>query len=146
MGALKSGCERARAWVSLELDAELSELEHALLAAHLDRCAACAAFAHDVRGLAGALRAAPLELPREVPAPIRRRDASVRVLQALGAAAAVAVAIGLGSLVGTLSSQGPATPSAAAIAATQQPYLEQKLLALDARRAERQHGGEAVPF
>ena len=34
-------CERARAWASLRLDAELSEFEDALLTAHLRRCSAC---------------------------------------------------------------------------------------------------------
>ena len=41
MGALKAGCDRAREWVSLELDGELSELGAARLDAHLVRCAAC---------------------------------------------------------------------------------------------------------
>ena len=34
-------CDRARAWVSLRLDDEISELEERLLEAHLGRCAAC---------------------------------------------------------------------------------------------------------
>jgi hypothetical protein len=148
MGAFKSGCERAREWVSLELDGELSELEGALLRAHLDRCAACAAFANGVRTFTRELRAAPLEEPARMPLlPGAARRVRVRTLQAVAAAAAVGAAVVLGGLAGALSSSAPREPArAAAVAATQQPYLEQKLLALDARRATRPHGGTLVPF
>ena len=37
-----SVCARVREQVSLELDGELSQLEQRMLAAHLERCAACA--------------------------------------------------------------------------------------------------------
>src|SRR6266568_7531761 len=143
MGALKSGCERAREWVSLDLDGELSELEHALLHAHLECCDTCAAFARDVRSLTVLLRAAPAELPIPVALTAPRRQRSgVRVLQVVAAAAAVAVAVGLGTIAGSLTSSSPSAASAAAaIAATQQPYLEQRLLALDRLRSQRE-GGE----
>jgi predicted anti-sigma-YlaC factor YlaD len=145
MGALKSGCERAREWVSLDLDGELSELEHALLRAHLDRCAACAAFAHDVRALTGELRAAPAETPA-VPVTLpRRRSGAVRVLQVGAAAAAIAIAVGLGTLAGSLTSSRTApAPSAGSVAATQQPYLEQRLLAMDRIHAEHGETGTTV--
>jgi len=41
-------CDRARAWISLRSDGELSEFECALLDAHLGRCAA-----HFTRGPSG---------------------------------------------------------------------------------------------
>jgi predicted anti-sigma-YlaC factor YlaD len=130
----------------LELDGELSELETALLDAHLGRCVPCAAFARDVRAFSRALRAAPLERPAAVPAPPRVHGGGLRVLQVGAAAAAVAVAVGLGSLAGSLTSRSEHKPSVqAAIAATQEPYFEQKLLAL-ARREDREHRGRIVAF
>jgi anti-sigma factor RsiW len=150
MGAFKSGCERAREWVSLELDGELSELEDALLRAHLGRCAACAAFASGVRTFTRELRAAPLEEPERVAPPAEApKRVRVRALQVLVAAAAVAAAVGLGSLAGSLSSSSAPRHEAAAasaVAVTQQPYLEQKLLAFDPPRFTKPHGGPRVPF
>jgi predicted anti-sigma-YlaC factor YlaD len=68
-------CQRARFWASLRLDGELSELEGALLDAHLARCDACHAVAEGFGASTTALRAAPaeqiapiaLELPRSSP-------------------------------------------------------------------------------
>lgn len=54
-------CARARFWVSLRVDGELSELEGALLDAHLGRCAQCAEFATGATLSTAWLRAAPLE-------------------------------------------------------------------------------------
>lgn len=99
MSTLTGNCERARAWVSLQVDGELSELEQALLAAHVDRCAACASFAAGVRGFESELRAQPLEpLPR--PVAVRRVSSAAahRFLQ-VGAAVAVVATGGLGALV-----------------------------------------------
>ena len=53
-------CARARFWVSLRIDDELSELEDALLDAHLADCADCAAFATGADASTGALRAVSL--------------------------------------------------------------------------------------
>ena len=47
MATLPHNCDRARAWVSLKLDGELSELEGFMLESHLARCEACRAFATD---------------------------------------------------------------------------------------------------
>ena len=58
-------CDRARAWVSLRLDDEISELEDALLEAHLHRCGACREYEATVRGAVLALRARPLERMNE---------------------------------------------------------------------------------
>ena len=89
-------CDRARAWVSLELDGELSQLERSLLDSHLSGCAVCRAFKVDAVSATAELRAAPLErLERPIMLPSRRRLA-FRPLEA--AAAVLAVAISLGSV------------------------------------------------
>ncbi len=105
MGAvLTRECERAHSWVSLGLDGELSEVEQALLRAHVGRCAACAGFALDLAALTRELRAAPLARPAVAGMPQRRRSAGRPLLQVGAAAAAVAIAAGLGSLAGSLHS------------------------------------------
>ena len=53
-------CARARFWASLRIDDELSELEGALLEAHLANCADCAAFTAGTQASTAALRAVPL--------------------------------------------------------------------------------------
>jgi len=103
-------CERARAWVSLHADGELSELEHALLDAHLERCADCRAFAAGIEGLEALLRSTPLERPAH-PAGVRqlRSSRSQRILQA-GAAVAVIATGGLAAvLVGVFHATSDAT-------------------------------------
>ena len=83
-------CERARGWVSLSLDGELSEFERALLDAHLGRCAECSVFAADTgaattlpaRGPARAAAAA--DLASGNPAPHRRLCASRRSCRGRG--------------------------------------------------------------
>src|SRR3989442_3273115 len=78
MKAIGQTCERAREWASLRLDSELSELESALLEAHLQRCASCGAFAVEIEGAALQLRTAPLERleqPLEPPPPGPARSA-----------------------------------------------------------------------
>jgi predicted anti-sigma-YlaC factor YlaD len=113
MGAVLSmGCERARTWASLGLDDELSQVEQALLRAHVGRCAACAVFVRDLDGLTQELRTAPLARPR-LRTPVRRRKHGARSLQLGTAAAAIAIAAGLGSLAGSLTS-GAAAPVASA--------------------------------
>jgi predicted anti-sigma-YlaC factor YlaD len=100
--ALPQTCERARQWASLGLDGELSELERALLAAHLDSCVACADFVRDVRASTRALRTSPLARPlRPVVLPRRRSVALTRVLPAAAAAAVAATAVGLGVVLGS---------------------------------------------
>lgn len=86
-------CERAKAWVSLRADGELSELESALLDAHLGRCEACSAFAQRAGRIAAMLRAVPFEQPAahaSVAAPARRPG--LRALQVAAALAVVASA------------------------------------------------------
>jgi predicted anti-sigma-YlaC factor YlaD len=63
MSARPRSCEQARAWASLRADDELSELESALLDAHLLRCLSCSSFAAAAEEVAAALRTARLERP-----------------------------------------------------------------------------------
>ena len=88
-----AACDRVRAQISLELDSELSQLERAMVAAHVMRCAGCRAFRSGVTAVTRELRAAPLEQP---PASVLvrrpRRLASAARFQA-GVAAAMALTI-----------------------------------------------------
>jgi predicted anti-sigma-YlaC factor YlaD len=134
MAVLPRTCERARNWISLDLDAELSELEGAMLRAHVARCAPCAAYQSEVTALTYRLRLAPLEpLLAPVVLPSRRRSVS-RALQ-VGAAAAVAVvATGIGALLAS------SPPPASLTAPVPKPTETQLLTAyLDAPRGLPQH-------
>ena len=92
-------CERAREWVSLRVDGELSEFEGALLAVHLDRCDSCCGFALDVGVFTEELRRQPLEPVGFTVALPRPRRARVQVrLGHLTAAAVVTAAVGLSTL------------------------------------------------
>jgi len=102
-------CERARQWSSLRLDGELSELEGALLEKHLETCGSCVSFAERLTATALSLRMTPPEAPRirfeipkrtKVPFPASRRVA----------VAAIAAALGLGSLVGSMVHRPAASP------------------------------------
>jgi predicted anti-sigma-YlaC factor YlaD len=114
-------CERARTWVSLRADGELSALEGRLLAAHLGRCGPCGAFADGVDALADALRSARPERPAPLALALPRRDrTAIRILQT--AAATVAV-VACGTLAAIVS-PGNATRAAkpvAMVAAAESP-------------------------
>ena len=103
-------CERARQWVSLRVDGELSELEDALLEKHLEGCASCSTFTAGLVATAEAVRAVPLERPEiEYPRferPVIRLPVGRRV-----AIVAVAAAAALGAFVGS-SLQKPASAPA----------------------------------
>ena len=86
-------CSRARFWVSLRLDDQLSELEGALLDAHLAGCAACGSFAGESTLTTDELRAAPAaeHAPVRIDVPRRpRRPLVIAFAAAVIAAAAVA--------------------------------------------------------
>ena len=89
-------CSRARAWVSLRLDDELSAFESLLLAAHLERCEACRAFELGTVAFTAALRRAALDAPPTTIALSQRR--SPRLAPLRGAAAAVAACAVLAGL------------------------------------------------
>ena len=92
-----SVCERVREQVSLELDGELSQLEIKMLTTHLERCAACASYADDVRDLTERIRTAPLHSMRR-PVVVRRQRALTTMRLQIGVAAAFALAaLGLGT-------------------------------------------------
>lgn len=104
-----TACSRSREWICQQLDAELSELERALLHAHLDGCAECRSFRTDTVALTAALRSAPLEpLPFPVALPFRRRAS--RLLVGSAAASAAAAVVGIGTLLSVLSA-GHAPPA-----------------------------------
>jgi predicted anti-sigma-YlaC factor YlaD len=99
-------CERARSWISLRVDDELSEFECALLDAHLTRCDACADFAEDVGSMTFALRTEPLEsLSRPLAVPSRRRRNMA--LPARAAASAAALLVTIGGAFAVLGHSGP---------------------------------------
>jgi predicted anti-sigma-YlaC factor YlaD len=104
-------CERARAWSSLRTDGELSELESALLDAHLGRCESCCTFASGAEAVAAALRSAQLQPATPlVIAPVRARRTGVRALQ-VAAAVVVVVSAGIVAAVsGPSGNAGAAKP------------------------------------
>ena len=90
-------CARARFWASLRLDGELSELESALLDAHLARCAACSAVARDFASSTDELRVRPLE--RVAPITVRHARSPRRVFLGAAIAAVLMAGVLLGGLV-----------------------------------------------
>jgi predicted anti-sigma-YlaC factor YlaD len=104
-------CERARGWSSLRTDGELSELESALLDAHLGRCEPCRTFARGAEAVAVALRSAQLQ--PATPLVIAPRQARRTGLRALQVAAAVVVVVSAGivaAVSGPSGSTGAAKP------------------------------------
>ena len=102
-------CERAREWISLRADGELSPFEQALLSSHLGRCEECTAFQVDIAEITHRLRATSVErMSRPVHLPSRRRMPLRRLQLGLStAAAAVAlVALVLGGTLGSKALSG----------------------------------------
>jgi predicted anti-sigma-YlaC factor YlaD len=90
-------CSRARFWASLRVDGELSELEGALLDAHLGRCDDCRAYAAGVVGATAALRNAPLAVAAPIVIDLPARPG--RIVAGLLAATLVVLAAVVGGLV-----------------------------------------------
>jgi anti-sigma factor RsiW len=84
-------CDRVRSQVSLELDGELSQLERAMVSAHLERCRECREYESEVTAFTRVLREAPLKR-METPVVVRRPRRSIVARLQAGAAAAVAIA------------------------------------------------------
>ncbi len=104
-------CERAREWISLAVDGELSPFEQSLLAGHLERCEECAVFHADIAGIARDLRAASLErigCPVDLPSRSRRPLRRMRLGGVTSAAAVALVALVLGGTMGSRAMSGPA--------------------------------------
>jgi len=125
-------CECARAWVSLRLDDEISELEDALLDAHLRRCASCREFEASVHGAVVILRAQPLEaIDHAVVVPGRRRIPMRRATVASVAAVAAAV-VGVTTVLSTQVGETPAAhapgPLPAAITSDDQDLKQLRTL------------------
>ena len=106
-------CDRAREWASLRLDGELSQLEDALLDAHLAVCSTCAEYVAELRATTTLLRTAEHVHPSRPVVLPPRRSALPRFRTVAAVAAAVAVAVGAGSLLGTSrrAPSGPAQPA-----------------------------------
>jgi predicted anti-sigma-YlaC factor YlaD len=81
----------------LEVDAELSQLERAMLAAHVVRCAECRAYRREVHALTRALRSAPLETAPPVAVRRYRRSIAATRFQAGVAAAMAFTVVGIAS-------------------------------------------------
>jgi predicted anti-sigma-YlaC factor YlaD len=108
-------CDRARFWASLRLDGELSELEGALLDAHLARCAGCRAVADGFDASTAALRSAPLE--RLTPVAVDAPRSPRRLLATIAVAAVLVVGVVAGGLVRGQVSHSSSTPRAVAVVA-----------------------------
>ena len=92
-------CERIRGYAAWSVDAELSEMEAAALAAHLSTCSSCSTYAAGLDQAARLVRQTPLEdlgFPIVLPS---RRLRFVRTIQVGAAAAAVAAVVGLSATV-----------------------------------------------
>jgi hypothetical protein len=95
MSAQPHLCERARSWASLRADGELSELESALLDAHLKRCPACRRFARGAEEVAWALRTVRQERPAPLVVAPPRAAGSGGYRLRFAAAALVVLTVGL---------------------------------------------------
>lgn len=88
----------------MRLDGALSELEDALVRRHLGRCGECSSFALGIEGYTGLLRAAPPERPSRPVSLPRRAQSAFRSVHFAAAAAAVAVVVGVGSVLAHVGS------------------------------------------
>jgi predicted anti-sigma-YlaC factor YlaD len=108
-------CDRAREWVSLRLDDEISELEDALLEAHVHRCGACREYEATVRGAVLAVRARPLERMNEPIVVAGRRRPMLRPAAVARVAAVVAAVVGVTTVLSTQAAKGPAAHGSSSI-------------------------------
>jgi predicted anti-sigma-YlaC factor YlaD len=124
-------CDRVRSQISLELDDELSQLERAMVAAHVERCAECRAYQDEVSVFTTALRAAPLER-MESPVVLRRPRRGIAARLQVSAAAAVAlVALGVAGQIASEPLSPGAFPSGGVIKYPSQREIERELAILE---------------
>jgi putative zinc finger protein len=139
MGQISLGtCDRMRELFSASLDGELAELEDARLRAHLAACAGCRAYADTSAAAARLVRTTPLEQPSFPIVVPGRRLAVARRLQAVAAAAAVAVTVGLSVLVGSLGGPSSGQPHRATQSANLR-FPDQELRMLQRTSQARSH-------
>jgi predicted anti-sigma-YlaC factor YlaD len=142
-------CARARFWASLRIDGELSELEGALLDAHLARCDGCRTVAEGFGGAAQLLRATP---PARVdPVAVHVSQSPRRLFATIAVAALLLVGVVAGSLVrGQVSHQAAPAPRAVAVVATSETPDQLRrlrrttLLNTNTRKVPRDVGAEPV--
>jgi anti-sigma factor RsiW len=95
----QDACGRARYWISLSLDGEISELELQAVRAHLGRCHACWEFERCLSSVTTILREQPFDrMECGVALPPRRRQGVARagVMSAVAATMVVAAGVFLG--------------------------------------------------
>jgi predicted anti-sigma-YlaC factor YlaD len=139
-------CDRVRSQISLELDGELSQLERAMVAAHVVRCGDCRAFRSGSTAVTRELRAAPLEQPPPSVLVRRpRRISSIARFQA-GVAAAMAFAIvGVASQIATPQRANTSFPTLRVVHFQSQTELNHELALLGVAGSGRSSGsGEAT--
>ena len=132
-------CLWASQRLSLWLDGEISEFEHARLDEHLRSCADCRAYAAQLRGVTEMLRSALQDEPSVSFQLPRRQYPGAYILRAASATAAVAVMavsglVGLSGFVARSSSYARAPAADVRAAREQMSVKERQLAALD-------HGG-----
>jgi hypothetical protein len=117
-------CSRARFWVSLRLDDQLSELEGALLDGPLAGCPACRAFAEDSAVATDRLRAAPLEAHEPVRIHVPRRGRTPLVVAVAAAVITAAVIAGgiVRNVLSPASESVPAPRPVAVVATSAEQY------------------------
>jgi anti-sigma factor RsiW len=126
-------CDAMRGYVSASLDGELSELDQTRLDAHLVSCAGCRTYAAGAAEATRLMRATSLE---ELDFPIvlpTRRLAAARRLQVAASAAAIALTVALGVVVGSVSSTSgsggpPANNRASTASSLRFPEQELRML------------------
>jgi anti-sigma factor RsiW len=110
-------CSRARFWASLRIDGELSQLEGALLDAHLANCESCREVTAGFESGAALLRAVPVA--RVAPVTVSVPRSPRRFVAAAGIAAVLAAGVIAGGLVrGETSTGAQGAPHAVAVVAS----------------------------
>jgi anti-sigma factor RsiW len=131
-------CDRVRSQISLELDDELSQLEHAMVSAHLERCSECRAYRDDVAAFTSAVRATPLER-MERPIGLRRPRRVIAARLQVGVAAAFAV-VALG-VAGQIASE-PQSPDSSPSGSREIRYPTLRAIEREQAILERVNSGE----